>query len=182
MAEAVITKIVVFDEGMYHGNGLVGRWMNLITDRFGREARHYAPVRSGQLRDGIFSYAHQIGPRQVQGIIESTSPHTMYVLEGTTGPIMSDVGWATQGVGAYRTVTIYRGPGHRFSYTPQEGYTRGTMQRANPGFFMRIPAWGGHRTFFALAVSGQAANNFMYRAWRATARDHRAIRGVSGPF
>ncbi len=89
MAEAKVEllKTVVFDQGLYHGNGDVIQWCRKITAKFTLEAKRYAPVRTGELVEGISGTVRHVGLRQVEGIIESKAPHTMFVLRGTTGPI-----------------------------------------------------------------------------------------------
>lgn len=159
-------KVVVFDERLYHAHGEVYDWCHKITTAFTAFAVHYAPVRSGRLVAGIHGHVRQIGPRQVQGTIESTAPHTFYVLRGTKGPIMTDQAFANPG-GATKVV---HGP---------DGFERTVRV---PGYWMPIPAWGGYRKRYAVSVSGQRPNNFLLKAWRATARNHKAIRGVEPDF
>lgn len=146
MAGAVVTRVVVFDQSLYRATGDVGKWCRLITRHFTQHAIEKAPERSGQLRAGISGDSHQIGPRQVQGVIESSAPHTMFVLRGTSSPIMTNAHWDNPSG---------RGKGH----------------------WLRVGAGNGYNEFYALSVSGQQANNFLEKAWRETARNHRAIRG-----
>lgn len=186
MAEAVITRIVVFDDALYHGNGDVVKWCTKITNRFADEARHYAPVRSGELVAGISGATHTIGRRQVEGIIESRAPHTMYVLRGTTGPIMTNKGWANPN-GAWTQVWGWAKQGGGFTKNKGES-APGARRRQFPvrvkGYWMHVPATddGGFKGGFFTEVSGQDANNFLLKAWRATARNHRAIRGPVPSF
>lgn len=164
-----ITRVVVFDQYLYHGKGDVYQWCRKITTRFGREARHYAPVRSGELREGISTDTSQVGVRQVQGVISSSAPHTMYVLKGTTGPIMSNKHWANPTGG---TVELWKG----------KGKDRKRVRVRQKGHYMHLPEGNGFDSHFTMEVDGQQANNFLLKAWRGTARDHRAIRGVVSPF
>lgn len=158
MATAVLIRTVTFTEKLYRGRGDVRVWLNRVTARFGREAKHYAPVRSGQLRAQISTTTRRSGRHSCEGTIASKAPYTMYVLRGTTGPIMSDTAWGSA------LDLLRREDG---SYPP--------------GTFMPIPAHGPYAARTALVVSGQSPNNFLLRAWAATARDHRAIRGKAIP-
>lgn len=169
---AEIYKVVVFDQGLYHGNGDVYQWCQKITNRFAREAITRAPVRSGELKAGISGSTSQIGERQVQGIIESSAPHTKYVIHGTTGPIMSNKGWAAYSSGKMvGSGLIWMGKGK--DRKQKVGYFK--------GHWMRLPADNGFGTKYKTMVSGQQPNNFLLSAWRATAADHRAIRGAIPP-
>lgn len=176
MPSARVTKVVVFDERLYHGNGDVFKWCALITTHFTNHARRYAPVRSGELMEGISGDTKQVGIRQVQGTITSTAPHTMYVLRGTQTPIRTTRGHANPEGGF---VTLWG------SINPQTGrfttrYIRGQrrFQKRIPvsGYWLNVREGGGYPRKLLLWVHGQEANNFLARAWRATARNHRAIR------
>ena len=157
----VLSNVVVNSGALFRGRGDVKVWTDRVTDRFGNEARKYAPSRTGELRSKITTSTKTVGPRQVEGLIASRAKHTMYVLRGTTGPIMSDVVWAAGALDALR-----RDPNTGF-------YPAGT--------FMPLPAHAGFAARLALTVDGQKANNFLERAWRGTARDHRALRGKAVP-
>lgn len=167
---AGFTKVVIFDQHLYRPTGLVGKWMTLVTGHFVEHAKHYAPERTGELREGISGGTQQVGERQVEGHISSSAPHTMYVLKGTTGPIMSNTRWASGGAPA--TGVEWRG----------KGSARKQVRFRKKGFWLKLPEdeWGDGG--FYSEVSGQEANNFLLKAWAATARNHRAIRGVSSGF
>lgn len=175
MARATLSRVVVFDQGLYHGNGDVIEWCRKITAKFTAEAIRYAPVRSGELVSGISGSVNHVGERQVEGIIKSVAPHTMYVLRGTKGPISTAKYKADPG-GA--TLMLWK--------DVKDPHTGRTRRRKVPvrqkGFYMRIPASEFGPAFFATEVSGQRANNFLLLAWRATARNHRAIRGPVPQF
>lgn len=158
MATAVLIRTVTFTEKLYGGHGMVRVWLDRITTRFGQEAKHYAPVRTGRLRAQISTSTRRTGRHSCAGTIASKAPYTMWVLRGTTSPIMSDTAWGAA------LDSLRRDDG---SYPP--------------GTFMPIPAWGPYAARTALVVSGQSANNFLLKAWVATARDHRAIRGKAVP-
>lgn len=159
MAEAVLIRTVTFTEKLYRSNGDVRIWLNRVTARFGREAKHYAPVRSGRLVAGISTTTRRSGVHQCEGTIRSTAPYTLFVLRGTTGPIMSNAAWAA---GALENLI---GPNGRYI----------------TGSLMPLPAYGPYKARLATTVSGQRANNFLIRAWAGTARDHRALRGRAIP-
>lgn len=158
MATAVLVRTVTFTEKLYRGNGDVRVWLNRITDRFGREARHYAPVRSGKLVRGISTTTRTTGRHSCAGTIASRAKYSLFVIRGTHGPIMSNVAWGA-------ALDELRDENGRFA--------RGAL--------MPLPAFGPFKARLALIVDGQTANNFLLRAWFATARDHRALRGKPIP-
>jgi hypothetical protein len=143
MAKAIVTKVVVFDERLYHGHGDVKKWVDLITRHFWEHAVAYAPEREGRLKAGIIHETSQIGVRQVLGQVTSTAPYTMFVLRGTGLP----------------------GKGQAGYIFPKNGR------------LLRFGASGGYGPFVGPYVHGQKSDNFFERAWRATARNHRSIRG-----
>lgn len=182
MAEGVIVSIDVFSERLYRGRGDVKKWVDLITDRFTRETRKYvirSSTRSGELARGIHSSTKTVGPHQVLGTWMSEAPHTLYVLRGTTGPIQTNAHFANPG-GAFKLewVTLKRG---------RRAGQRVLVRQGQKGHFMPIPDRSSGlfappgQGFYATSVSGQTAHNFLERAWRGTARDHRAIRGRGIP-
>jgi hypothetical protein len=151
MAKAILVRTVVFDESLYRGNGDVHRWVRGVTKEFGANAVVAAPKRTGRLAKQIKTFNRRVGPRQVEGAIRSTAPYTMYVLRGTTGPIMSDKGWAKRA----------KFPSGK---SPKTGkYVTGWMRLRGPG------------PLYKWKVSGQSANNFLLKAWKTTARRHRAL-------
>lgn len=147
MARA-LSKVVVFDQTMYHGNGVVHRWMETITHKFEAEAIRAAPIRSGRLKAGIHATVRTVGEREIEGLIESRSTHTMFVLRGTGSSL---------------------GKGKRGLILP----TNGPLLRIRAGY--------GHGKWVGPYVHGQQPNNFLVKAWRATARNHTSIRGVTVP-
>ena len=179
MARKSEVAVVMYDERMYGGTGLVRRrWADSIEHNFVMWAKEEAPERSGELRAGIVGAVARTGPRQLNIFITSTAPHTKYVLKGTTGPIMSNRLWA------FRNRTGLDLPrGGRFPIR-QNGFITGfvpNMDFLNANYYtMRLRAWpeGGypHETR-ALEVSGQEANNFMGRAAAHVARRHSSLRG-----
>ena len=129
MATAVLVRTEVFSSKLFRGRGDVRVWLNRVTARFGAEAKHYAPVRSGRMRAQISTTTRTVGAHQCSGTIASRAPYTMYVLRGTTGPIMSDTAWGS-------ALDLLR--------RPDGSYPAGT--------FMPIPAWGPFRARPALIV------------------------------
>lgn len=150
-----LSRVVIVDDGMYHGRGIVIRWVQRVTRRFGRDARRFAPVRTGRLKAGI-----RVGtPRNplrkvVQGTISSHAPHTMYVLKGTQTPIMTDKLWAAGGIKHIEVETrVINGKLHN---VPVKGQMLAVGR--NPWPPVTPKTW----------VRGQRANNFLERAWVST--------------
>lgn len=155
---AELTALVIYDSRLYDRPGQVRRWAERVERRFTINAIQAAPMRSGDLRAGIYGNVDRIGPNRLETVIASTAEHTMFVLKGTTGPIMSDFLWAQGGIeGA-------------IAATPEGEPIRGWMTLA-PG--------NGFGQTFELEVSGQQPQNFFAEAARATARRHSSLRGFS---
>jgi hypothetical protein len=160
---------------MYHGNGIVIRWVQRVTRHFARSARHFAPRRSGQLKAGILPGTPRNPLRKVvKGTIASSAPHTMYVLRGTHGPIMSNALWAVGGPdspAAYRVVWRRSGRAKPHAVrVPRKGMQMAVGRNLYPP---ETPMW---------TVKGQAANNFMLKAWAETATVYPQLRGVPFPI
>jgi len=182
MAVGVLTTVVVFDRDLYKPGHMVHRWMTLVTTHFVGHAIADAPVRSGELKAGISGDTNQVGDRQVEGTISSSAPHTLYVLRGTTGPIMSNRRWANP-EGAYSKLWGSINPKTgKFTRRHIKGAERKQITVRNKGFWLRVRSGPEFDQHFALQVRGQEANNFLERAWRQTARNHRAIRGRAPSF
>jgi len=149
-----IVEVVIFDSLLYRPGGMVPIWMDKIVTKFTAQARRYAPVRSGELRALIGGNVRKVGPKQMEGTIYSRANHTMFVIDGTHG---NQVVWHRTG-----------------SFGLRIAPTRSRYLRLRPG-----PAY----PFFSIRtdVSGQLGNNFLIKAWAATARNHRAIRGKGLP-
>lgn len=182
MVTAVLTKTVIFDEVMYKPGGLVHKWMGLVTTKFEMHAKHYAPVRTGNLRAGISSGVTQIGPEQVVGTIESTAEYSLYVLRGTTGPIMRTKAFRAGGDKSKAYVKVWMGRTKAGGWSRRSRVDRQQRSIRRKGWFLRLEPWGEFPVVFAFSVAGQDANNFLLRAWRATARNHKAIRGKEPSF
>lgn len=154
----MVDALVIYDSRLYGRTGQVRRWAERVERRFTFNAIQAAPERSGDLRAGIFGNVDRIGPNRLETTIASTADHTMYVLKGTTGPIMSDELWAQGGIdGAIAAL-------------PEGEPIRGWM-RLRPG--------NGFGVMFRLEVSGQRPQNFFAEAAAATARRHSSLRGFS---
>jgi hypothetical protein len=144
-------RLVMFDEVMYRGHGIVRRWMNGVMRTFGEHAVARCPKRSGDLASTIGTSVTTTGPRQVDGEVHAggpRAPYVDYVLKGTTWPIMSDKAFSLQ-------------LGYRLD------------QR--PGYLMPLPAHNEYAAALHYQVRGQEPQNFLYEAWEATGRKHRAI-------
>jgi hypothetical protein len=174
---AALVTTVIFDRDLYKPGHLVHRWVTLVTERFVGHAIDLAPKRTGELAAGIRGATNQVGPRQVEGLISSSAPHTMYVLRGTTGPIMSRRAFANpEGAFSQLWGSIDPRTG-KFTRRRVKGAERTIHSVPNKGYFLYVPSSeygpGGPR----LSVHGQEANNFLLAAWRRTAINHKAIRG-----
>lgn len=152
--------LVLFDENLYKTGHMANRWMHTLVLHFEEHAKATAPKRSGELAGLITSEAHREGPKVLGGSISSNADHTWYVLEGTTGPIMSRAAWAAGGDTLEAFTIDAKG-----NWVPREGYWLPVGNRPWPPITYRH------------SVRGQSANNFLFKAWRRTARNHTSIRG-----
>lgn len=163
---ARLTRVVIFDERLYAPGHLVHRWMSGLVRTFGNHARFEAPIRSGQLKAGIRTGTHRTGKRTVEGYIESSAPHSLYVIKGTAFQgrryIYSRIGWLHKAEIDAIVARRATGPGKDHS-----------------GWYMILPPPGRR---FHLRVHGQRKNDFLTRAWIKTGRRHSSIRGVRSPF
>jgi hypothetical protein len=166
MAVAVMTRVVIVDGALYRPRGLVWVWTRKVGTKFGNNTRAAVRSRTGQLRKGIRVTYRKPATKKIQATIGSTAPHTMYVLRGTHGPIMSNALWAMPGhesnPEAWRMLSTGR-------MVPRKGMTMAVGR--NP--------FGPVTPMFR--VSGQAANNFFYKGWVKTALAHPAIGKVPFP-
>lgn len=154
--------VVVTDEGLYTGTGLVHRWLGGLTGALYRNIFIAAPVRTGELRGGLeFNLARE-GLRVISGYVQSTAPHTGFVIHGTA---QNGVGW------------IYRSP----AFIPViDAYLDGLVPvAATKGMWMKLSdaADGIHPR-----VHGQAANNFMLEGYNRLARRSRALHPIFPGF
>lgn len=153
---AELTSLVIYDSRIFAVGGHVNRWANSVERRFVMNAKQEAPSRSGELRAGISGESFKVGPKHWEIHIHSDAEHTMYVLRGTQGPIMSDAAWAAGGV------------------MPDRGQREGHFLNLRPG--------NGYGYLIRHKVRGQRANNFFGRAADATARRHSSLRGFDPGF
>lgn len=165
---AEIVGIVVTDTKLFNRTGEVGRWAARVEVAFTAHAVEEAPIGSdtgrvnkssanagepvGSLKAGISGSVNRVGPRQLETIVASSASYSLYVIKGT-GTIRSK--------SARDTIS-------------------GQFAPLGPGSGMYIPAnpgWG--KAKIRQRVRGQSANNFLGRAFDATARTHSSLRGHS---
>lgn len=171
----------MFDAAIYRPNALVGKWMGIMTAAFVGHAIRYAPARRGTLKAGIHGFSRQVGPKQVEGLIASDAKHTMYVLRGTGFPVKGRAGriYTTRGFSRLgRGLPMTK----KFFDVRKKGDRATKPGGLLPGTLLHV----GKQSLYppitkVTVVSGQEPNNFLERAWRATARNHRSIRGVTFP-
>ena len=187
MPTAVLETVVIFDEVLFKPGGQVHRWMTLLTTHFQEHAVAAAPDRSGELRAGIRATARPAGFKQMEGTIASLAPYSLYVLRGTGTPgaggtIYSKKVWKAEGDTsvAYITLWGYEDPvTKKFSRRKIPGVRREQHTIGRKGYWMAFgPDEYGPRVI-AHSVRGQEANNFLFEAWRATARTHPSLRGLA---
>ena len=182
VAVGYISKVVVFDRDLYKPGHMVHRWVTLVTTNFVLHAKELAPIRSGELKAGISGDTHQVGERQVEGSIESAANHTMFVLRGTTGPIMTTRMFANPEGATSELWGVIDPKTGKFTRKHIKGAERKRHIVRNKGYWLRVRAGNGYSEHIAGSVSGQEANNFLADAWRRTARNHKAIRGRMPSF
>lgn len=173
MASKATTVVVIYDQVLYNPGGHVSRWAHAAARSFVRYAKAEAPARTGELREGILSDVDRVGPRRMIATIESTAPHTGYVIFGTTGPIMSRRMWG------FRQRTGLRFPRGGVS-GPLAEYGIGEPNLTflhSKGYALRVRPGKGFPQRYAVSVSGQEPNNFMARAAARTAVRNSSLRG-----
>jgi|GEM_PF-2709613 len=177
VAVGVFSRVVVIDRHLYRPGGQVHRWVTLASTHLSMYAKAECPVRSGELRRSIRSTTRQVGDRQCEGTLAVTANHTMFVLMGTTGPIMTTKRFANP-EGAYVTLWGSINPvTKKFTRKHIKGAKRREYEVRVKGYHLRVRAGNGYNEHLAETVNGQAANNFLLRAWRKTARRHRPLSG-----
>jgi hypothetical protein len=170
-----LTRVVVVDQHLYTGTGLVHRWLSRVGNNLYHNIVAEAPIREGTLKAGIEQdfVQHEGTLRILSTSVASTAPHTKYVIEGTagngTGYIYSDGGWANRGL-------VDRLAGMRRDVLFRTAREQGID---TTGMWMAIDD-GGPR--FHLRVHGQRANNFMLAGYNRTARTHRALHPIFPGF
>lgn len=178
MAKAALVGVVVYDQVMYQGRGhVVYDWAARIERNFTMWAKELAPERSGELRAKISGSVSRTGPRGLTTTIESAAPHSIYVIKGTTGPIMSNRMWGFWNNPAFANVPGGLPRGGRINTS--RGIVPNMKWLHANGYALRVRAGNGYPERFALAVSGQEANNFMGAAAERVARRHSSLRGFT---
>ena len=159
-----VARVVVVDDRLYTGNGLVHRWVRQVSTRAWRYSVEEAPKRSGELAAGIYLSTRREGRRQVAGIIGSSAPHSDYVLFGTASQgrnyIYSTEGYANRAQIGRISRRVSR---------------RGAEDRS--GWYMALRSGVGPK--YALRVHGQRANNFLIKGYNRAARTSRALRPMN---
>lgn len=156
---------------MFQYGGDVHRWANSLERGYVANAKRYAPRRSGELAGKIHGETFKYGSRHWQVHVHSDAPHTMYVLRGTTGPIMSRRMWGFRN----RTGLNYpRGA----MVNPKMPYTTRIKfdWLKSQGYMLKVREGNGYAQRYSVKVRGQAPNNFFADAHDATARRHRSLR------
>lgn len=153
--------VIVVDEGLYVGNGAVARWMRGIGTQLFANVLAVTPQRTGRLRAGLRRTDERLGVRILSTAVESTAPHTGYVIGGTAanglGLIYSTRGWRNRAtVGRIRA-------GQFVTDLPR-------------GLWMNLSDARGGRH---LVVHGQRANNFLAKGYNNTARTHRSLHPIT---
>ena len=157
---ADVVKVIVIDEGLYVGNGLVNRWLKGIGYSMYGHVFERAPTWSGQLKAGIRLDFGRDGLRILNAVVESTAPHTQYVIGGTVG---NGVGYIYSHRGFANRATVGRMLSGEFVKDPPVGL-----------WLILSDARGGRH----LRVHGQRANNFLAKGYNDTAKTHRALRPI----
>jgi hypothetical protein len=159
MAVGVMTRVVIVDGALYRPRGLVWVWTRKVGTLFGQNVRSHVKSRTGALKRGIRVTYRKPGTKMIQATIGSTAPHTMYVLRGTTTPIMSTALWAVGGPNSPAAMT----QNDNGMWVPAPGMTMAVGRNPWPPVKPRF--W----------VRGQRANNFFFKGWNDTARKYPSI-------
>lgn len=161
-----LTKVVIIDDHLYTGTGMVHRWLGGITGSIFRNIFIEAPVRSGELRGGLHFDVNRVARRVVQGVVESTAPHTLFVIEGT----------AAAGEGYIYSSKSQDNPEIRARMLAGERVS----EEENEGMWMAIH--DGRGPVFHLRVKGQKPNNFMLAGYNRAARSSRSLHPIFPGF
>jgi len=175
MAEEV--ALVLYDSVLFNRTGHVGRWAESTNRGFTENAQRAAPVRSGELREGIHGEAYRTGTKHWEVVIHSDAPHSLYVLKGTTGPIMSNRMWGFRNNPATASAPYGLPRGGR----DLDGRPNMRWLHAN-GYALKLRPGNGFPTMYKLKVRGQEANNFFAVAADKTAIRHPSLRGFNPGF
>jgi hypothetical protein len=165
--------VVVYPSRLFNITGNVGRWASSVHRKMVFNSIQEAPARSGELRAGIGGSNDRTGPQMRTVTIFSTAPHSLFVLQGTTGPIYANRYWSFKAKNPH-----LRGP-RAAMLDPTRPLSTGIdwLAMKRMGYMLRVRAGNGHAERWSLRVSGQTANPFFARAAAATARRHSSLRG-----
>lgn len=186
---AYVTKLVMFDERLYRGNGDVKRWADKITAKIEMFAIEKCPVRTGEMKASISGSAMTTGPRQINCTISVGTDYATYVLHGTgfpgkgrEGMIYSRKRWAMGGPMASPYQELWKPANSKWNPTRHSRRPiRAKSSVPKKGFFMRLPAEYGFKGGWYSEVHGQDPNNFLAKAAKAASRNHKALRGFAFP-
>lgn len=162
---------VEYDEVLYMPGGVVNRWVHEVSSTMYFNLEREVPVNKrvnktageppvGTMRALLFSDVDRVGVREFTIEAGSHAHYTKYVVEGTS----------TIYAKSARIPAGEPGGGQFVSLDDEEFGGRGMYLPANPGYG---PARWRQR------VRGQAANNFIGRAYDTTARMHPALPGLA---
>jgi len=175
--EMTTVTVVVTDSKLYGRTGDVGRWAARVEEAYTAHAIAEAPHGGdqpgpgtrgarwnksfknekwpvGSLKANISGEVERVAVRHLITTVTSGAPYSIYVLKGT--------GMHT---GGFIKAAFPRNPKGQFTARPKGRW--GMYLPRNLGFNERwVPA-----------VRGQEANNFLERAFAATARTHSSLRG-----
>lgn len=152
-----ITGIVVDDLKLFAPYGTIGRWAATVNSEMFFHAQRNAPINK---RPNKTSGQPPVGSllASIRGDLDRVGPRQFQMHTSVNVPYAMYVIMGTSAIYA-------RGSGGRFSTA--EG---GMYLPANPGF---------GRARWRQRVRGQKANNFLEKAFAATARAHPSIKGYS---
>lgn len=168
--------LVIYDSVLFGVGHNVRRWAEAVERGFTLNARMLAPARTGELKAGIHGEVRRVGPKHLETIIYSDAPHSLYVLKGTTGPIMSNRMWRFRNNPKYANVPFGIPRGGRIG--PEGRHVDMNWMHAH-GYALKLRPGNGFPGMFKLQVRGQEANDFFARAAEVTARTHSSLRGYS---
>lgn len=169
---------------LYKTGHMANRWFRHLMEQLEYHVSFAAPVRTGDMAAGITTEVRATPEaHRLDGVLESEADYTMFVLRGTTGPIMATNAWnagaAADPTLAYQQVWAYKDPiTGKLSRKKIAGVRRRQHQVGKKDFFMGVRP--EPHSFYTqrtprLTVRGQDPQNFLLQGWRATARTHRSM-------
>jgi hypothetical protein len=165
----VLSTVIVHDEGIFAPTGLAGRWAESVKTEFVKFAAAEAPLnkrssksyanagfKRGSLKKGISGDVTRVSVRVLHISVASSAPYTKYVLFGTSRIYSASarVPAGEEGAGQFRSLDWEGGSG------------------------MYIPPGMGHKALIRRSVRGQAANNFLERAFNETSWFHPSLKSM----